>query len=205
MARLPTLWDASRMADLDALVRLLTRGADAARGEARRILDELVARGDLSRAEADEALARVQEAVEVNRRWLDERVVSPLRDVLRGAGDALRRVLDDESRPGGRDGVQHNEPEGQALRAKLNESEGQALRAKLNESEGQALRAKLNEPEGQALRAKLNEPEGQALRAKLNEPEGQALRALLPRVAALEARLARIEARLAERGAPGDG
>jgi len=90
------------MADLEALVRLLTRGAEAARGEARRILDELVARGDLSRAEADEALARVQEAVDANRRWLDERVVSPLRDALRGAGGALRRALDDEARPGGR-------------------------------------------------------------------------------------------------------
>jgi len=90
------------MADLEALVRLLTRGAEAARGEASRILDELVARGDLSRVEADEALARVQEAVEVNRRWLDERVVSPLRDALRGAGGALRRVLDDPAHPGGR-------------------------------------------------------------------------------------------------------
>jgi len=102
MARFPALWDASRMADLEALVRLLTRGAEAARGEARRILDELVARGDLSRAEADEALARVQEAVDANRRWLDERVVSPLRDALRGAGGALRRALDEEARPGGR-------------------------------------------------------------------------------------------------------
>src|SRR5262249_41706225 len=102
MARFPALWDASRMADLEALVRLMTRGAEAARGEARRILDELVARGDLSRAEADEALARVQEAVDANRRWLDERVVSPLRDALRGAGGALRRALDEEARPGGR-------------------------------------------------------------------------------------------------------
>jgi polyhydroxyalkanoate synthesis regulator phasin len=103
MAASPALWDASRMADLEALVRLLTRGAEAARGEARRILDELVGRGDLSRAEADEIDARVREAVDANRRWLDERVVSPLRDALRGAGGALRRALDDDPRPGPRD------------------------------------------------------------------------------------------------------
>ncbi|HTY18015.1 MAG TPA: hypothetical protein VMH82_09830 [Myxococcota bacterium] len=89
------------MADLEALVRLLTRGAEAARGEASRILDELVARGDLSRAEADLALERVREAVEANRRWLDERVVAPLRDALRGAGGALRRALDEAPRDGG--------------------------------------------------------------------------------------------------------
>ena len=116
MARFPALWDASRMADLEALVRLLTRGAEAARGEASRILDELVARGDLSRAEADETLARVQEAVDANRRWLDERVVSPLRDALRGAGGALRRVLDDAAHP--RE-ARSDAPEGEALRTRL--------------------------------------------------------------------------------------
>ena len=118
------------MADLEALVRLLLRGAEAARGEARRILDELVTRGDLSRAEADEALARVQDAVDANRRWLDERVVAPLRDVVRGAGGALRRALGD-ARQGARDEARFDEPEGQPLRAMPDEPEGQALRAML--------------------------------------------------------------------------
>lgn len=76
------------VADLESLLRLVTRGAAGAREEARRVLDELVARGDLDRAEADEIEAAVRSAVETHRRWLDERVVGPLRSAWRRAGGA---------------------------------------------------------------------------------------------------------------------
>lgn len=74
--------------DLDSLARLLTRGAqgasEGARREARRVLDVLVERGDLSRAEADEIEAGVAQAADTHRRWLDESVLAPLGRTLRG-------------------------------------------------------------------------------------------------------------------------
>jgi hypothetical protein len=81
------------VADFEALVRLLARGADSARGEARRVIDELVERGDLGREEAAAIEAAVADAVEANRRWLGERVVGPLRGAARGAAEAVGRAL----------------------------------------------------------------------------------------------------------------
>lgn len=90
------------MADLGAIARLLVRGggtlADAARAEARRVLEELVARGDLGREEAARLETAVAEAAETHRRWLDERVAGPLRELLRGAAEAVGRGADDELR-----------------------------------------------------------------------------------------------------------
>lgn len=78
--------------DLDSLARLLTRGAqgasEGARREARRVLDVLVERGDLSRAEADEIEAGVAQAADTHRRWLDESVLAPLGRTLRGFAGA---------------------------------------------------------------------------------------------------------------------
>jgi polyhydroxyalkanoate synthesis regulator phasin len=72
--------------DLDALVRLVARGVESAREEARRVADELVARGDLGREEAAAIEAAVADAVEANRAWLEARVLAPLRAALRGSG-----------------------------------------------------------------------------------------------------------------------
>lgn len=73
--------------DLDSLARLLARGAqgatEGARREARRVLDVLVERGDLSRAEADDIEAAVREATDTHRRWLDESVLTPIGRTLR--------------------------------------------------------------------------------------------------------------------------
>jgi polyhydroxyalkanoate synthesis regulator phasin len=84
------------MADLESIARLLLRGgaslAESARAEAQRVVDELRARGDLGVDEAEEIEAAVREAVEANTRWLDERVVEPLRGVWRGATEAARRA-----------------------------------------------------------------------------------------------------------------
>ena len=83
--------DVARM-DLDSLARLLTRGtqgaSEGARREARRVLDVLVERGDLSRAEADEIEAAVAQAADTHRRWLDESVLAPLGRTLRGFAGA---------------------------------------------------------------------------------------------------------------------
>jgi polyhydroxyalkanoate synthesis regulator phasin len=49
------------------------------------VLDVLVERGDLSRAEADELERGVAQAAESQGRWIDERVLAPLRNALRGA------------------------------------------------------------------------------------------------------------------------
>ena len=74
--------------DLDSLARLLARGprgaSEGARTEARRVLDVLVERGDLSRAEADEIEAAVAQAADTHRRWIDESVLAPLGRTLRG-------------------------------------------------------------------------------------------------------------------------
>ena len=76
------------MVDFESLARRLAGGAlslgEGARGEARRVLDVLVERGDLSRAEADEIEAAVANAAESQRRWLDETVLAPLGRALRG-------------------------------------------------------------------------------------------------------------------------
>ena len=76
------------MPDLQALLRLVARGADRARAEARLVVEELVARGDLGRDEAAAIEAAVADAVESNRAWLDARVLGPLREVLGGAAPA---------------------------------------------------------------------------------------------------------------------
>jgi hypothetical protein len=49
------------------------------------VLEVLVERGDLSRAEADEIETAVANAAESQRRWLDESVLAPLGRALRGA------------------------------------------------------------------------------------------------------------------------
>jgi polyhydroxyalkanoate synthesis regulator phasin len=84
--------------DLDSLARLLARGArgasEGARAEARRVLDVLVERGDLSRAEADEIEAAVAQAADTHRRWIDESVLAPLGRTLRGFTGAGATGLD---------------------------------------------------------------------------------------------------------------
>ncbi len=81
------------MSDLRGLLELLTGGAEGARAQAREILDELRAGGHLDDAEA-EALARgIESAVESHREMLEQRVIDPLRGVLRGAADALSRGI----------------------------------------------------------------------------------------------------------------
>ena len=80
------------MVDFDALARRLAGGAqslgEGARGEARRVLEVLVERGDLSRAEADEIEAAVADAAETQRRWVDANLLSPLGRALRGVAKA---------------------------------------------------------------------------------------------------------------------
>lgn len=75
--------------DLQSITRWLARGSDAARDEAQRVLEELLRRGDVSAEEAEEIRAGIAEAVEANRRFLQERVGGPLREVL-GALAGLR-------------------------------------------------------------------------------------------------------------------
>jgi hypothetical protein len=89
MDRPARVWDVTGMVDFEALARRIVGGAlsvgDGARGEARRVLEVLVERGDLSRAEADEIETAVANAAESQRRWLDESVLAPLGRALRGA------------------------------------------------------------------------------------------------------------------------
>lgn len=84
------------MADLESIVRLLARRggsvAESARAEAQRVLEELVARGELGRAEAQEIEDAVRKAAETHARWLDERVVAPLRGAWRSAAEAAGRA-----------------------------------------------------------------------------------------------------------------
>ena len=86
------VWDVTGMVDFESLARRLAGGAqslgEVARGEARRVLDVLVERGDLSRAEADEIETAVAGAAETQRRWVDENVLSPLGRALRGMATA---------------------------------------------------------------------------------------------------------------------
>jgi polyhydroxyalkanoate synthesis regulator phasin len=98
------------MADLESIARALLRGggslSESARAEAQRVLEELVARGDLGREEAAEIEAAVLDAAEVHRRWLDERVVAPLRGAWRSAADAVGRAATEAGEaPADRDGV----------------------------------------------------------------------------------------------------
>lgn len=83
------------MADLESIARILLRGsaslAEDARAEARRVLEELVARGDVAREEAAEIEAAVLDAAEAHRRWLDERVTGPLRGAWRRLAEAVAR------------------------------------------------------------------------------------------------------------------
>ncbi len=86
------VWDVTGMVDFESLARRLAGGAqslgEGARGEARRVLDVLVERGDLSRAEADEIETSVAGAAETQRRWVDDNVLSPLGRALRGVAKA---------------------------------------------------------------------------------------------------------------------
>jgi len=92
MDRPARLRDVPGMVDFEALARRLAGGAQSlgagARGEARRVLDVLVERGDLSRAEADEIEAAVADAAETQRRWVDANLLSPLGRALRGVAKA---------------------------------------------------------------------------------------------------------------------
>jgi polyhydroxyalkanoate synthesis regulator phasin len=92
MDRPARLRDVPEMVDFESLARRLAGGAQSlgagARGEARRVLDVLVERGDLSRAEADEIEAAVADAAETQRRWVDENLLSPLGRALRGLAKA---------------------------------------------------------------------------------------------------------------------
>jgi polyhydroxyalkanoate synthesis regulator phasin len=92
------------VADLESIARLLLRGgtslAESARDEARRILEELVVRGDLGADEAAEIEAAVLDAASAHRRWVDERLVGPLRGALRGAAEAAGRATAAAAAPG---------------------------------------------------------------------------------------------------------
>ena len=92
MDRPARLRDVPGMVDFESLARRLAGGAQSlgagARGEARRVLDVLVERGDLSRADADEIEAAVADAAETQRRWVDANLLSPLGRALRGVAKA---------------------------------------------------------------------------------------------------------------------
>jgi len=102
------LWNVTCMVDFESLARRLAGGGQSlaqslgagARGEARRVLDVLVERGDLSRAEADEIETAVAVAAETQRRWVDENLLSPLGRTLRGVAKAAA--------PGAGDGALHD-------------------------------------------------------------------------------------------------
>lgn len=102
------VWDVTGMVDFESLARRLAGGGQSlaqslgagARGEARRVLDVLVERGDLSRAEADEVETAVAGAAETQRRWVDENVLSPLGRALHGVAKAAA--------PGAGDGALHD-------------------------------------------------------------------------------------------------
>jgi polyhydroxyalkanoate synthesis regulator phasin len=92
MDRPARLRDGTGMVDFESLARRFAGGAQSlgagARGEARRVLDVLVERGDLSRTEADEIEAAIADAAETQRRWVDENLLSPLGRALRGVARA---------------------------------------------------------------------------------------------------------------------
>jgi polyhydroxyalkanoate synthesis regulator phasin len=101
MDRVAGVWDRCAVVDFESLARRLAGGAqslgEGARGEARRVLDVLVERGDLSSAEADEIEAAVARAAESQRRWLDETVLAPLGRALRGVAKAAAPAAGNES------------------------------------------------------------------------------------------------------------
>ncbi len=94
------VWDVTGMVDFESLARRLAAGGQSlgeslaeglgagARGEARRVLDVLVERGDLSRAEADEIEAAVADAAATQRRWVDDNLLAPLGRALGGVAKA---------------------------------------------------------------------------------------------------------------------
>jgi polyhydroxyalkanoate synthesis regulator phasin len=105
VARLRAVRDAPRVASLESLARILSRGAqgvgEGVRAEARRVLDVLVERGDLSRGEAQELEDRIAEAADEHRRWLGERVLGPLGrafGAVNGRGDLDARLAALEER-----------------------------------------------------------------------------------------------------------
>jgi polyhydroxyalkanoate synthesis regulator phasin len=93
------------MADLESIARTLLRGggdlAESARAEAQRVLEELVARGDLGREEAAQIEAAVLDAAETHRQWLEARVSGPLRGAWRGVVEAVRAGAAAESEAAG--------------------------------------------------------------------------------------------------------
>ena len=86
------------MAVLDSLARLLAHGTesvrDGARAEAQRVLDVLVERGDLTRAEADDLQAAVGTAAQ----RLEDEVLAPLGRALRPDGSVAARLAAIEER-----------------------------------------------------------------------------------------------------------
>ncbi|MCA9772170.1 MAG: hypothetical protein KC466_07155 [Myxococcales bacterium] len=77
------------MVDLKTLMDLMVKGAGAAREAAEQAVATLVERGDVSREEAAEIQKEVLEAIETNRAFLEENVVSPLRALAAGIASAL--------------------------------------------------------------------------------------------------------------------
>jgi polyhydroxyalkanoate synthesis regulator phasin len=86
------------VAVLDSLARLLAHGSesvrDGARAEAQRVLDVLVERGDLTRAEADEIQATVAGAAQ----RLETEVLAPIGRALRPDGSIAERLAAIEER-----------------------------------------------------------------------------------------------------------
>jgi polyhydroxyalkanoate synthesis regulator phasin len=109
--------------DFQSITRWLARGPDAAREEAQRVLDELLERGDMGPEEADAIRAGILEAVESNRRFLQERVGAPLRELL-GALASLR-----EGRPSERDTPREGGPSERDTPREGGPCERDALRA----------------------------------------------------------------------------
>lgn len=86
------------MAILDSLARLLAHGTDSvregARTEARRVLDVLVERGDLSRAEADD----IQAAVGSASQSIEVEVLAPIGRALKPDDTISKRLTAIEER-----------------------------------------------------------------------------------------------------------
>jgi len=79
----------------EGLAAWLARSGEAVRDDARRALAELVARGDLSPGEARAIEEAVQGALERSAGFVSERVLDPLRELLRSATAAGGASLDD--------------------------------------------------------------------------------------------------------------
>lgn len=83
------------MKGMDHLQAWLARSREAVRDDARRALAELMARGDLSAEEAQALEGAVQGALERSAGFVSERVLAPLRELLRAATAAGGASLDD--------------------------------------------------------------------------------------------------------------